>query len=225
MAYVRPTRASLHPRRLLALSAGVDRAILAFRLRHRSPCRAFLLRVSGPTAFTAGLLLATSGFSYGQGSPAGAHQHAHVHGVAKLGVAWQDKTVSITLESPLDSVIGFEHRPTTPAQKASVAALQARMKAPQDLFRFDAGAACTFTKGSAESAIFQPPAAGAAEEHADLDAEFEFTCERPDRLTTLDVGLFQAYPKLKRLEVDVATGKGQFKRDLRSPQRTVALVR
>ena len=107
-----------------------------------------------------------------------------------------------------------------------VDALQARMKAPQDLFRFDAAAACTFSKSEAESAIFQPaPANSAAQEHADLDASFEFTCAHPDKLTTLDVALFQIYPKLKKLDVDVATGKGQFKRDLASPQRTISLIR
>jgi len=182
-------------------------------------------RVSWPTAIAAGLLLAASG-SYAQGSAAAAHQHAHVHGVAKLGVALQDKTVTISLESPLDSVIGFEHRANTPAQQSLIDALQARMKAPGNLFRFDPGAACTLTKSEADSAIFQPaPAGGTSEEHADLDASFEYTCAHPDKLTMLDVGLFQAYPRLKKLDVDVATGKGQFKRNLASPERRIALVR
>jgi hypothetical protein len=175
-------------------------------------------------AIAAGLLLATFG-SYAQGSAA-VHQHAHVHGIAKLSVAIQDKTVTISLESPLDSVIGFEHRANTPAQQSLIDALQARMKAPQDLFRFDPRAACALTKSEAESAIFQPaPAAGASEEHADLDASFEYTCAHPDKLTVLDVGLFQAYPRLKRLDIEVATDKGQFKRNLASPERQIALVR
>jgi len=89
-------------------------------------------------AIAAGLLLPASG-SYAQGSAAAVHQHAHVHGIAKLGVAVQDKTVTIALESPLDSLIGFEHRASTPAQQSLVDALQARMKAPEELFRFDPG--------------------------------------------------------------------------------------
>jgi hypothetical protein len=190
------------------------------------------VRVASATAFLATLCAvawldahAAGGTPTGD-STAQVHQHAHVHGVAKLGVAVQDQTVTISLESPLDSVIGFEHRASTPAQKAMVDALRARMKAPQDLFRFDAAAACTFSKSEAESAIFQPaPANGAGEEHADLDASFEFTCAHPDKLTTLDVALFQVYPKLKKLDVDVATGNGQFKRDLASPQRTISLIR
>lgn len=158
-------------------------------------------------------------------APAPVHQHAHVHGVARLGIAVQDKTLTIELESPLDSLIGFEHRPTTTAQRAAVSALEAKMHSPQDLFRFDAAASCVLTKSEADSAIFKPPVAGAADEHADLDASFEFRCERPDKLSTLEVGLFAAYPRLKRLDVDVATDKGQFKRDLQSPQRRISLVR
>ena len=46
-----------------------------------------------------------------------------------------------------------------------------------------------------------------------------------DKLSTLEVGLFIVYPRLKRLDVDVATDKGQFKRDLKSPQRTISLIR
>ena len=158
-------------------------------------------------------------------APAHASQQAHVHGTARLGIAVQDKTVTIQFESPLDSLIGFEHRPATPAQKTAASALQSKMHAPQDLFRFDSAASCVLTKSEAESAIFQPPVAGAADEHADLDASFEFRCERPDRLSTLEVGLLLAYPRLKRINVDVATDKGQFKRELTSPQRTISLTR
>jgi hypothetical protein len=224
MAFVHPPRASLPSRSSFALPLPeVDRRAVFASPPDGATTRS-VARVSWLTGVATAFLLATSG-SYAQGSAA-AHQHAHVHGVAKLGVAVQDKAVTITLESPLDSVIGFEHRPTTAPQRASVEALQTRLKTPQELFRFDGQAACTFRRGKAESAIFQPPApGGVADEHADLDAEFEFTCAHPDRLTTLEVGLFQAYPKLQRLEVDVATGKGQFKRDLRSPQRTISLVR
>ena len=156
----------------------------------------------------------------------GEHQHAHVHGAAKLGIAVEDKTVSLQLESPLDSLIGFEHRPTTSAQKVAVDALQARMRTATNFFTFDAAANCTLAKAEAESAIFQPAAAGAAADaHADLDASFEFRCANPERLTRVDIGLLAAYPKLQRLEVEIATGKGQFKRELRSPARTVSLTR
>ena len=164
--------------------------------------------------------------------PAQAAQHAHVHGTARLGIAVQDKTVTIALESPLASLIGFEHRPTTPAEQRAVDALRARLRAPGELFAFDAAAACTLTRSDAESMVFEPapvaPVASSApggDEHGDLDASFEYRCVHPERLTAVDLGLFQAWPKLQRIDVDVATAGGQFRRALRSPQRRVALVR
>ena len=195
--------------------------MVRFRRSHVASAAAFLSAVSTATWLNA--FAAASAPS--AATPATVHQHAHVHGVARLGIAMQDKTLTIQLESPLDSLIGFEHRPSTPAQKTAVTALQAKMKAPLDLFRFNDAAGCVLTKSEGESAIFQPPVAGAADEHADLDASFEFRCDRPDKLSTLEVGLFTVYPRLKRLDVDVATDKGQFKRDLKSPQRTISLIR
>lgn len=174
----------------------------------------------------AGLCLQGGGAAAQTSRAPAAAQQAHVHGAARLGVAVQDKTVTLQLESPLDSLIGFEHRPITPAQKAAVDALQARMRSARDLFGFDSAANCTLAKAEAESAIFQPAVAGAgAQTHADLDATFEFRCANPERLSQLDIGLFAAYPKLQRLEVEIATAQGQFKRNLRRPARTVSLTR
>ncbi len=154
------------------------------------------------------------------------HQHAHVHGIASLGIAVQDDVVTLAFESPLDSVIGFEHRANTPAERSSVDKLQARMKAPGDLFRLTPAAECKLQKAEAESAIFNPPAAGAAADaHADLDASFEYRCAHIDRLASVDVGLFDAYPRLQKVAVEVASGKGQFKRDLQRPARIVSLSR
>lgn len=139
-------------------------------------------------------------------SPEHAQPHAHVHGVARLGMAIQDKTLTIQLVAPLDSLIGFEHPPDTPAQKAAVAALRAKMQAPRELFRFNLAARCTLARSEADSAIFRAPASAGArgDGHADLDASFEFHCANPSKLAALDTGLFAAYPRLKRLDVDVA---------------------
>ena len=175
-------------------------------------------------------VVAPAAWAQSPDAAAGEHQHAHVHGAAKLGIAVEDKTVSLQLESPLDSLIGFEHRPSTQSQRAAAEALRLRMRAPADLFAFDAAANCTLAKADAQSAIFEaadrPVEAGAAAgAHADLDASFEYRCEHPERLSRVDIGLLRAYPKLQRLDVEIATPKGQFKRELRPPARTVSLTR
>jgi hypothetical protein len=46
------------------------------------------------------------------------HQHgAHVHGSAKLDIAVEDRTATIEIESPAESIIGFEHKARTDADQ------------------------------------------------------------------------------------------------------------
>jgi hypothetical protein len=161
-----------------------------------------------------------------QSSSGAVPQHAHVHGLARLGVAVQGRTVTLSLESPLDNLIGFEHAPRSAPERTAVAALQATMQAPRELFRFNAEAACSLVKAEADSALFAAsPAGPASSEHADLDASFEYACAQPARLATLDVGLFKVYPRLRKLSVEVATDKGQSKQDLTNAAHVVALSR
>ncbi len=167
-------------------------------------------------------------------------QHGHVHGEARLGVAIQDKTVTIEFAAPLDSVLGFEHRPRTPAQRQAADALLARLKSAQDLFRFDAAAGCVLTRSGVAADALEAPApatsaasaaagkgagAAAGNEHAELEASLEFTCTQPERLAAVEIGLFQAFARLRRLDVDVASAKGQWKRSLTRPERTLRLTR
>jgi len=152
--------------------------------------------------------------------------HAHAHGAARLNVTIEAQSVTVLLESPIDNFVGFERQPRTPAETAALEALQAKMRSPADLFRFDPAAGCTLVSAAAESSLFRRPAAGARTgEHADLDASFEFRCSAPGKLTALDVGLFDAYPRLQRLDVLVAAPNGQFKRSLRRPAQSVSLQR
>jgi hypothetical protein len=173
----------------------------------------------------AGSLAAPLG-AVAQSADGAVHQHAHVHGVAKLGVAVQGATVTLALESPLDSLIGFEHAPRSAAERAAVTALRATMHAPRELFKFNTEAACSLVKAEAESALFAAaPAASASSEHADLDASFEYACAQPAKLATLDVDLFKVYPRLHSVSVEVATDKGQSKQALTSVAHVVVLSR
>ncbi len=45
---------------------------------------------------------------------------AHVHGHGHLNIAIEGKTVSMELEVPGADVVGFEHEPSTPDQKAAL---------------------------------------------------------------------------------------------------------
>lgn len=162
-------------------------------------------------------------------SPAGSAGRAHEHGALKLDVAIDGNRLTIAIAAPLDSLLGFERAPRTDAERKAAADLLAHLQRPNQgtvLFSTDAAAQCTLGKVDVQAPALAPnakPAAG--NEHADLDASYEFSCTQPGELRSLDVGLFDAYKRIKRIDVLVAGPKGQSKVTLKRPTRSVKLTR
>ncbi len=153
----------------------------------------------------------------------------HEHGALKLDVAIEGNKLTIAMEAPLDNLLGFERAPRTDAERKAAADVLARLRSPDKgtpLFAMDAAAQCTLGKAEVQAPVLEPGAKPAAkDEHADLDASYEFNCAKPDELRTLDVGLFDAYKRTQRIDVQVAGPKGQAKVTLKRPARKVQLVR
>jgi hypothetical protein len=146
----------------------------------------------------------------------------HAHGVATLRVAVDGSTLSLNFESPLENLLGFEHAPRSDAEKAAVRALRERLQQPEKLFVPTPAARCTSKSVSLESPVFEAKSSGEQSGHADLDAEFIFTCERPGELRDLEVRLFDTYPGTRRIDVQVAAPRGQAAARLSAGQRRVA---
>lgn len=159
------------------------------------------------------------------GSPADAHK-AHQHGVVKMDVALEGNEVSIGLEMPLDTLVGFERRPRTDAERRAAADALARIREGGSLFRFDAAARCSLREARVEAPVLDP-ASGAdapAGGHADLDAHYVFGCEAPARLATLEVLLFDAFRRVERVQVQAVLPKAQGRAVLRRTSRIVQLA-
>lgn len=160
-----------------------------------------------------------------------AAEAAHVHGLMRLDIAVEKQALTVQLESPLDSLLGFERSPRTPAERQAADALLKRMGDAATLFKPDAAAQCVPTKANIESAALQSmaPAAGKGgtkeSEHADLDASYEFRCAHPEKLTVVEVGLFDAFKRLQKIDVQVAGAKLQSKQTLQRPDKVVKLTR
>ena len=154
---------------------------------------------------------------------------AHVHGLMRLDIAIDKQVLTVQLASPLDSLLGFERAPRTPAERQAADAVLKRMGDTATLFKPDAAAQCVPTNVRIESAALQSVAAAPGKdtrkdsEHADLDASYEFTCAQPDQLTTLEVGLFDAFKRLKKIEVQVAGANTQSKQTLKRPNKVISL--
>jgi Protein of unknown function (DUF2796) len=154
-------------------------------------------------------------------APHAAAQHgAHMHGAVRLDVAIDARSLVIEMTAPLDSLLGFERPPRTVAEKQAAQALLSRLKQGHNLLMPDAAADCRFQSATAESAALAPGAR--AGEHADLDARFEWTCGNAAAARSVDLGgLIEAFPRIRTIELQIASPAGQFKHRLQPPQTRV----
>jgi hypothetical protein len=184
---------------------------------------------------------------------------AHEHGVARLDIGVEAGRITLSLEVPLDGLVGFERAPRTDAERAAVAAALARLQEADKLVRIDGAAGCGAGKvdlvapvwgvgaaapaaaaapsGSASSAAPRLSAASSAspvkaggttatrDAHGDLEATYEFRCSNAPRAGHVELGLFEAFVRLKRIEVQAVMPRGQMKVVLRRPQARVGLAR
>jgi len=165
------------------------------------------------TALTAALLSSLL-------SPAMAHE-AHVHGVGKLDVALDGKTLSLHLDSPLINLIGFEHAAKSEKDRQAAKDMAKTLRNAATVFVTSAAAGCTLSSVNLVSAAIDPALLGQSNNapktaahadqdgHADLDADFVFQCAAPEKLQTIDVKLFEAFKGFVSIDVQLVTAKRQ----------------
>jgi hypothetical protein len=155
-----------------------------------------------------------------------AQQRAHVHGQLKLEIAIEGPTVTIAMEAPLDSLLGFERAPRNDVEKKAVETMTARLRAADGLFKIDPAANCKLGPVDLRSFVLGLGKAEAparkSDEHADLDANFGFNCSNAAQAKFIEVGLFEAFQGTRQIEVQIVTADGQFKRTLRRPATRLA---
>lgn len=147
---------------------------------------------------------------------------AHVHGQANLSIAIDGGTLTLLLESPTDSLVGFEHAPRTPKERAAVAAMKQSLEQADKLFLPTPAAACKLTSVALESPLLGSAPEPGHEGHADLDGDFVFQCAQPRQLRGLDVRLFERFPGMKTLNVEIAGPAGQKATKLSATQSKVS---
>jgi Protein of unknown function (DUF2796) len=147
-------------------------------------------------------LLAFSGFAAAHG--------AHVHGVAEMDVVIEGKKLIITLESPADNLLGFEHKPKNDGEKAKLKAVSEQLQNASNLFAIEASAQC---KAAAPSVKMPDFAKGG---HSDIDAEYHFECATPP--SNIALPLWKNFAGFKSITVNLATASGQKQIKLKSGQ-------
>lgn len=159
-------------------------------------------------------------------TPAAWAGKAHVHGAATLDIAVEATSLTLSLDTPLDGLLGFERAPRSDAERRAADQAIATLRAADTLFTIDPAAQCRMASVELLSAALKlGPAAAAAkdDDHGDLEAEFTFSCRSAPAF--VEVGLFRAFPRMGRLDVQTATPKGQRKLSLKRPSQRIDLSR
>ena len=154
---------------------------------------------------------------------------AHVHGHASLQLALEGSRLTLSLESPLEALLGFEHSPRNATEREAVRRLGQGLRQADALFTLSPAAQCRFEGMDISSAALpaellrEPlPAAGKPAEakqpgkpspapgaHGDLLAEYRYACARPEQLRRLQTDAFKAFGQLRRIELERVSGRSQ----------------
>lgn len=147
---------------------------------------------------------------------------AHVHGIATLQIAVDEKTMTLNFSSPLDSLLGFEHVARNSMEKSAVKNMAGSLNKAEQFFIPTADAQCTLQSVKLDSLVLDAKRHEKEDGHADLDGEFVFSCKKTSKLQDIEVKLFDAFPHLRQLKVEVATLKKQAAATLTAEQRRVS---
>ena len=162
---------------------------------------------------------------------AGQHDHdhhdslgAHEHGAAELDAALDGSMLEIELRSPAMNLVGFEHAPSSDADKRKIADARERLEQPDALFGLPAAAGCKLAEPELESPLFEGEAHDHGDEHehehehdgdhesqhSEIHAHYHFDCATPQAIQALDLqALFEAFPGTKKIQAQLIGPNGQ----------------
>ncbi|MEW6205869.1 MAG: DUF2796 domain-containing protein [Pseudomonadota bacterium] len=156
---------------------------------------------------------------------------AHVHGAGELEVVLDGNGLFISLYSPLENVLGFEHSPKTDAEKVKARRVKSLLQA-NGMFAFSPEAQCKRTSYKLYSDVLNPHSHGPGDDHqhhasedghADFRAAYEFECAEPAKLKVIDVRVFRQFSGFEKIEVQALFPKGQIGASLTPKQSTLVV--
>ena len=141
--------------------------------------------------------------------PAFAAPHsAHVHGVAEMDVVVDGKKILISFASPADNLLGFERAPKSDYEKNKVKDVAAQLQ-------FSANMIAPNAECKSGKPLVTMPAFGQGE-HSDISVEYVFECS--NQVSQIKLPLWQLFPGVKNMTVNLVDGKGQKQLKLKSGQ-------
>lgn len=155
-------------------------------------------------------------------------QHGlHVHGEVRLMIAQDGDQLEIDLVSPGVNMVGFEHPPSTQAQKEAINGAIATLKQPLRLFGFPSAAVCKAISVEAQISKEHHDEHENHDEHdepsghSEFSASYHLDCAKISQLDRIEINLFKLFPATKVIDVQSITDRGQQKMDLTEDNATL----
>jgi hypothetical protein len=134
----------------------------------------------------------------------------HEHGAGRIDVVIDGGRVTIDLDLPLDTLVGFERAPRSDKERQALAEAAAKLQDAATLFVPTPAAGCTSTRKDVAVPFAKVGSGGTANSaHADAEARYEFTCTNAAALSAIDTTVFRQFPRLYRLELQRSGPRGQ----------------
>jgi hypothetical protein len=158
--------------------------------------------------------------------------HAHEHGKVTLNVAIDASTFVVELDAPAVNVVGFEHAPRTPEERAAAQQASQFIQAGRGLLGLPPAAACRLSRTEFTEPHWEPPAAAGAdehgtdsgsEEHADYEARFTYHCGHPEALSWFEPWLLAKLLNVTEARINLITPNGQHSESVTDSRKRISL--
>jgi len=144
---------------------------------------------------------------------------SHVHGGASLSVATEKNSIFMEFETPLFNLLGFEYEPRSSDERARVQDVETQLATPEDLFRFNKAAKCTFNQPRHKPVLFEPNSED--HDHKDVLLRYSLNCKAIEKLKNIEVLFFKNFSHLTEMELVYLGPKLQMRTEL-SPSKLSA---
>jgi hypothetical protein len=173
---------------------------------------------------------------------------AHEHGSASLDIAIDTNIISMRFESPAVNIVGFEYATDDDQQLLLIQQAKNKLSNFDAVFQLVGDASCQTVESSANWVTKHEEDGheedgheedgheedgheedghedGPASEHAEFIAEYQLKCNQVNYLTAIDVNLFEFFPGISDLDVQVIHSGGQIKQELDSSNTLIRLAK
>lgn len=161
---------------------------------------------------------------------------SHEHGKAEMAVVLEGSELQIEISSPAANIVGFEHAPAGEQQQQTLTSAIEQLKKPERLFVFPEGSACKAVLAEVETTLVDSHDDNEHEhevghegdhdhegpDHSDFMLSYQFHCGSAELLNGFSLELFQYYPQMKQLQVQLIGPAGQSYQQLDSENRWVS---